>query len=160
LRNLLEQARWWRAQLGAKELVAQARRIVGENRYRLAELVLETIGDVVTGVEDAKKGDDVRVLRKAIHALRVVMGEHLSFDGRGMGTAQRERVKAGEAPCGRNPDFGLPESSAVHQGPRRAARGKMEDSPLVSGEKVANRLSVSTGDGGRADGGSCWFCVR
>jgi hypothetical protein len=90
VRNLLEQARWWRAQLEAKQLVAQARRIVGENRYRLAELVLETIGDVVAGVEDAEKGDDVRVLRKAINALRVVMGEHLSFDGREMGTARRD----------------------------------------------------------------------
>ena len=101
LRNLLEQARWWRAQLGAKELVAQARRIVGENRYRLAELVLETIGDVVTGVEDAKKGDDVRVLRKAIHALRVVMGEHLSFDGRGMGTSPGESGEGWRSPVWR-----------------------------------------------------------
>ena len=98
LRNILEQARWWRAQLEAKELVAQARRIVGENRYRLAELVLETIGDVVAGVEDAEKGDDVRVLRKAIKALRVVMGEHLSFDGGGMGTAQRERGEGWRSP--------------------------------------------------------------
>ena len=98
LHNLLEQARWWRAQLEAKELVAQARRIVGENRYRLAELVLETMGDVVAGVEDAEKCDDVRVLRKAIKALRVVMGEHLSFDGRGTGTSPGESGEGWRSP--------------------------------------------------------------
>lgn len=103
LRNLLEQARWWRAQLEAKELVAQARRIVGENRYRLAELVLETIGDVIAGVEDAAQGDDVRVLRTAIKALRVVMGEHLSFDRTWMGTSPGERGEGWRSPVWKKP---------------------------------------------------------
>src|ERR1017187_2482938 len=69
-------------------------------------------------------------------------------------------AKAGGAPCGRNPDFGLPVSSAVHQGPRRAARWKMEDSPLALGDEVANRFPVSTGDGRRGEWWRCWFCVR
>jgi hypothetical protein len=70
---------WWRAQLEAKELVAQARDILEGNRYRLAELVFQTISEVIADVKNAQNGDDVEVLRKAIGDLKLVMNEHLAF---------------------------------------------------------------------------------
>jgi len=83
LRHILvswrKQLRWWCALFEANELVAQARGIVGANRYRLAALVLKTITEAITDVHNAGKGDDVELLRKAIRELELVMDEHLGF---------------------------------------------------------------------------------
>ena len=63
----------------AKQLVAEAKRILKKKRYRIPESVATTMKSTVAEVEAARKGKNLERLRQAITDLDGKMDEHLAF---------------------------------------------------------------------------------
>jgi signal peptidase I len=70
---------WRRAKAEAKQLVAEAKRILKKKRYRIPESVAKVVRAAVEEVEAARRGDDFERVRQAITDLDGRMDEHLAF---------------------------------------------------------------------------------
>jgi signal peptidase I len=68
-----------RAKAEAKQLTAEARRILKKKRYRIPESVAATVSAAVDEVMSARKEGDFDRLRQAISDLDRIMDEHLAF---------------------------------------------------------------------------------
>jgi signal peptidase I len=68
-----------RAKTEAKQLVAEAKRIVKRKRYRIPESVAATLGAAIAEVEQARKAGDLELLRQANSDLDGKLDEHVAF---------------------------------------------------------------------------------
>jgi hypothetical protein len=70
---------WSHAKAEAKQLVAEAKRILRKKRYRIPESVSTVLGAAAAEVGEARKGGDLDRLRQANSDLDGKLDEHVGF---------------------------------------------------------------------------------